>query len=45
MRDLFDKETHLKAYKTMKYVETKMLQMFDNNEKNPTMEAVYVSLC
>lgn len=40
---MFAKETQTKGFKTMKYVEQKMLQFFENDDRNPYFEAVYIS--
>jgi len=40
---MFNKDTSHKGYKVMKYVEQKMLQFFEGDDRNPYFEAVYMS--
>jgi hypothetical protein len=40
---MFSRETSNKGYKMMKYVEEKMLQFFEGDDRNPYFEAVYIA--
>jgi len=44
LKDLFDPATTNRGLKTLKFVEEKMLQFFEGDDRNPYFEAVYVSL-
>eukprot|EP00347_Sterkiella_histriomuscorum_P008848 403343508 len=44
LRDMIDKATLSKGFRTIQYVEGKMLQMFEGDDKNPYFEAVYMAL-
>lgn len=41
---MMDKQTLTKGFKTIKYVEEKMLVMFEGDDRNPYFEAVYMAL-
>ena len=43
LKDMFDKSTSNKGFKTMKFVEDKMLRFFEGDDRNPYFEAVYIS--
>jgi tetratricopeptide (TPR) repeat protein len=43
LKDMFSRETQAKGFKMMKFVENKMLQFFENDDRNPYFEAVYIS--
>jgi hypothetical protein len=44
LKDLFDPTTSNRGVKTLKYIEEKMLRFFEEDDRNPYFEAVYVSL-
>ncbi len=44
MKDLFDPRTATKGLKVLTLVEEKLLKFFENDDRNPYFEAVYVSL-
>ena len=44
LQDMFDKTTSSKGFRTLKYVEEKLLYYFENDDRNPYFEAVYVAM-
>lgn len=44
LRDQLEPGTKLKGFRTIKYVEEKLLEMFEGDDRNPYFEGVYMAL-
>ncbi len=44
LREMIEPNTKVKGYRTVKYVEEKLLKMFEGDDRNPYFEGVYMAL-